>query len=244
MLVTTEVLALKGVRYSDTASIVQAYSQDFGTLSFKVSRSTTPRRQRSGASATRYLLYPLSLLSVTFDHQLTRDIFTLRETSLIHLPHRPSSHPTANALALFTSELLSRLLRTDGGQDKPLFDYLKGEILALDEMPLTQLPSFHIRLLSGLLHHFGIFPQLSSYRVGYVLDHSDGLFRPAFNQQEEAEARTYHTLLSFFHSDTPLELPLTRVERNALLRLLLAHLTYHFPEVGTLRSPEILSQLF
>lgn len=246
MLVTTEVIALRSVRYSDVASIVQVYSREYGTLSFKVSRSSFSRSRRSsgGGRATRYLLYPLSLLSVTFDYALHRDIFVVRDASVLHLPSRPSSHPSANALALFTQELLSRLLRTDGGCDTPLFEYLKAEIVDLDELPIAQLPSYHIRLLSGLLYYFGIFPQVEGYQLGYVLEQSEGTFRPPQTLQERADATAYQLLFDFLRSPSPLELSMSREERNGLLRLLLDYLSYHFPEVGTLKSPQILSQLF
>lgn len=186
---------------------------------------------------------PLSILSVTLDYQTKREIFIPREYSIIHAPLSPSIDPVANAVALFTTELLHRILRSSGA-DPALYTFLKEQILAMDHLPRKELSSFHLVVITGLLHYLGILPQVEGYKMGYVLDNSEGQFRPTYNPEEQSLAEASYWLHTFITTPHPASIPMNREQRNNLLDLLLRHLTYHFPEVGTLRSPDILTQLF
>lgn len=239
MLTTTELIVLKGVRYSDTSSIVHTYSEQFGSLSLKITR--TPFSKKRGGTGAFFI--PLSILSITLDHRENRQIFTPRETNIIHVPSVISIDPIANAVALFLTELLNRLLRTDGG-DAKLYGYLRGKIIGLDDLSTERRASFHLGLMTGLLYHFGILPEAESYRDGYVLDCTEGRFRPPYNTNEAIMSEASGLLYRFIATQDPEALPLHRTQRNNFLELLLRYLTCHFPEVGTLHSPDILTQLF
>lgn len=237
MIEETELITLKSVRYSDSSSIVHTYSERFGSLSFKVTR--TRSRKRSSASA---FLVPLSVLSVVLDYQPKREIHIAREVHLKQILSRPSCDPSANAVALFCTELLHRVLRV-GMSDAQLYRYVREQVGAFDVQSKSELASFHLRLIVGLLHQLGILPQADSYREGYVLDLSEGIFRLPYGRDEVPLARQAGQLVNFITSPSPAEIPLSREQRNALLELLMHYLSYHFPDVGTLRSPEVLSQL-
>lgn len=238
MLVETELIVLDGVRYSDSASIVTTYSERLGTLSFKVIRSASRRRGRANA-----LLVPLSIVRMTFDYQATRSIHIPGELVMVHQPLRPSIDAGANAVALFSVELLTRVLRSSNA-DSELYQYLRAEIIGLESLESEGISSFHLGLIVGMLHHLGILPDCGQYHEGYILDLSEGAFRQAWSLEEQALAETSALLVSFMTCEHPEEIPLCRQQRNALLDTLLNYLSYYFPDVGRLRSPGVLSQLF
>ncbi|CQB85868.1 DNA repair protein RecO [Chlamydia trachomatis] len=238
MLTETELIVLGAVRYSDNASIVSTYSECFGALSFKCIRSASRRRGQANA-----FFIPLSILRVTLDYLPNRGIQMPREQEIIHRPLRPSIEPVANAVALFTVELLTRLLRSSGA-DSAMYSYLRDEIKGLERFSDRGISSFHLRLMAGLLHYLGILPQSETYRPGSLLDFSEGSFRLSWGPEEQGKAYASALLYQFISTPAPEELPLTGQERNLLLQLLLDFLAYHFPDLGTLQSPEILSQLF
>lgn len=238
MLTTTELIILKGVKYSDTSSIVNTYSEQYGSLAFKISRTPTSRK-RGGMGA---FFMPLSILSVTFNYQTKREVFIPKEYSIIHTPKSPSIDPTANAVALFTVELLNRLLRSDGG-DSGVYNYIKQRIQQLDNLPKQELSSFHLGTIVGILHYIGILPQIESYKPGYILDNSEGQFIQSFNKNDKKVSAS-KLLIDYIKTPNPEALPINKEERNTLLDLLLQYLTYHYPEIGNLHSPEILTQLF
>ena len=238
MLVETELIVLSAVRYSDSASIVTTYSERFGTLAFKVVRS--PSRKRGRANA---LFMPLSVVRMTMEYHPTRTIQLPGEAVVLYAPMRPSVDAAANAVALFVVELLTRIVRS-GSADAELYRYLRDEIMGLEALSDRGVSSFHLRLVVGMLHHMGILPDQSRYREGYILDLPEGAFRRAWTLEEQALGRSSELLVQFITTESPEELPLSRQERNALLDMLIAYLAYHFPDVGTLRSPEVLCQLF
>lgn len=238
MLTETELITLKSVRYSDSASIVHTYSERFGSLSFKVTR--TRSRKRSSASA---FFMPLSLLSVTLDHQPKREIHVAKEVQLRNVLTLPSRDPSANAVALFSTELLNRVLRV-GTPDDQLYQFVREQIVGFDDQTPGEIASFHLRLIVGLLFRMGIQPHTETFKHGFVLDLSEGVFRAPWSRQEADFVERSEHLYTLITSPSAEGLPLSREQRNALLDLLLRYLAYHFPDVGTLRSPDVLSQLF
>ncbi|MDO5017523.1 MAG: recombination protein O N-terminal domain-containing protein [Porphyromonas sp.] len=238
MLCETELIVLNGVRYSDHASIVTTYSEQFGSLAFKCIRTASRRRGRANA-----FFRPLSVLQLNFDYHPLREIQTPGESSILHVPLRPTMEVSANAVAHFSVELLTRVLRANSA-DPQLFRFLKQEIVGMEGLSAKGINSFHLRLMTGLLRHMGILPVCDGYRPGYVLDYGNGSFRPICHADKRAAGEAASLLVQFITTAHPEELPLTVAQRGHLLDLLLGYLTYHFPDVGTLRSPEILSQLF
>ena len=97
--------------------------------------------------------------------------------------------------------------------------------------------------MTGLCHHLGILPRYEEYRLGHVLDLQEGLFRAPRSRGEGAETGKAELLYRFITDPDPLSIPLSREERNSLMTLLLDYMTYHFPEMGTLKSPAILRRL-
>lgn len=238
MLVETELIVLSAVRYSDNASIVTTYSERLGTIAFKAIRSASRKRGRANA-----LFTPLSVVKMAMEYHPTRAIQIPGEPFVVHAPLRPSLDSVANAVALFTVELLTRVVRSSSA-DTALYRYLRDEIVGLEHLSDKGVSSFHLRLMVGMLHYMGILPDQEQYREGFILDLAEGAFRRAWTQEEQLLGRSSALLVQFITTEYPEELSLSRHERNALLDMLLAYLAYHFPDVGTLRSPEVLSQLF
>lgn len=238
MLQETELIVLDAVRYSDTAAIVHTYSRAFGPLPFKVARTG---RQKAGG--TRVFFTPLSLLSVTLDYRPKKEVQVPWEARLVSCPSCISTDPVANAVTLFLTELLFRLLQNEEPDDN-LFRLLKSEIGSMDNLSTGELANFHLVFLLKLLPALGILPVLESYRPGYVLDFTEGCFRPPFNDVQKSNAPLSGILVDMLLSPQPYCHPLSRSQRNAFLNLLLRYFAHHFPSISLLRSPAVLSTLF
>ncbi len=238
MLTETELIVLSGVKYTDSASIINTYSEQLGSLSFKVIRSHSRKRGRANA-----LFTPLSIVQTTFNYYPTRAIQVAGELQIIHRPLITTIDPNANAVGLFLTDFLTRLLR-NSATDPQLYRYLRAELLGFESLGNRGVSSFHLRMLCGVLHFLGILPAIEKYRKGYILDFDSGTFRPQYSCQEQPRALASELLIQFITEVSPEELTLDREERNALLALLLDYIGYHFPEIGIMKSPDILTQLF
>lgn len=153
---TTEIeaIVLTAVRFSDTAYMIHVYSDLFGSLSLRASRPAG----RKTAGGARALFIPLSVIRTTIDYRSTREVFIPRGTTIVQLLSAPSIDPSANALALFATELLHRLLRS-ASPDRALYGYLRESLADLDRISDTARASWHLRLMTGLCHHLGILPR-------------------------------------------------------------------------------------
>lgn len=238
MLITTEMIVLKAVRYSDTASIVQTYSKQLGALSFKVSRPT-----RRSSVRSRAFFLPLSLLEVTLDYRPMREIHLPREVQVVNTLSCVSYSAIGNAVALFCTDLLSRLLRTET-VDEHMYSDIRTLLLKMDGLEERDLASFHLEMLLTMIHHLGISPQTDEYRDGYVLNIHDGTFQQPRSSADLHYRSASHTLYQCLTQSDLYEILQSRRMRNELLNLLISHIAYHYPILGDLRSPKILSELF
>lgn len=233
-----EAIVLTAVRFSDTASMVHLYSDLFGSLSARVSR---PGGRRT-AAGTRAFFAPLSIVLTTIDYRSGREVFVPSGTEPILMLTAPGRDPAANAQALFATELLHRLLR-EASPDRTLFQFLRESLRELDRLHSPRRASWHLKLMTGLTYHLGLLPRTDGYREGMILDAEEGSFRD-LRRSEEAERRASSALLyRFLTEGDPLAIPLSHRERNDLMRLLLDYFACHFPEVGRMQSPAILTRL-
>lgn len=172
-------------------------------MAFKVPH--TVRRKRDGM---RGFLLPLALLSVTFNHFPKRDVQQPQEALLLHAPIRPSCDPRANALALFTTELLSHVLQAEQ-KDPHLYHYVTEQVRWLEKIPAEGLPSYHLSLLVGICHHLGILPTTAEYKPGYVLRLEEGCFAPPFSVTTTLWWHLRHSCISSLLSHSPSYYPCT-----------------------------------
>ena len=116
---------------------------------------------------------------------------------------------------------------------------------------MEQLPSgvanFHICFLYHLGGHLGIQPNVESYREGYWFDMTDGVFAaatvPGHQYLPPQEAQVIHLLSRMTFSNMGV-FRFNREERNHVLDVIISYYRLHNAAIGTLRSPDILKQLF
>jgi len=116
----------------------------------------------------------------------------------------------------------------------------------LDQLP-DRVANFHICFLYHLGAHLGIQPNVDSYRQGYWFDMTDGVFVPAavsgHMHLQPHEAQVIHLLSRMTFSNMSVY-RFNREQRNRMLDLIISYYRLHNAAIGTLRSPDILKQLF
>ena len=233
-------IVLNTIRYSDKHNIVHIYTDGRGLMSFAV-----PQGRTQAARMRIALLMPLSLIDLEAAVRPGRDLAMLREVRRNYALSTLYSDPMKNAIALFISELLTHVIQEPEGND-PLFRYIEQSVQLLEQMP-GQVANFHICFLFHLGAHLGIQPNLESYRQGYWFDMTDGVFMPAAVRGHALlkpdEARVIHLLSRMTFSNMGV-FRFNREERNQVLDVIISYYRLHNAAIGTLRSPDILKQLF
>ena len=233
-------IVLNTIRYSDKHNIVHIYTDGHGLMSFAV-----PQGKTAAARMRNALLMPLSLVEMEAGIRNGRDVASMRELRRNYPLATLYSDPIKNAIALFISELLAHVIQEPEG-NAYLFSYIEQSVKLLEELP-DHVGNFHICFLFHLGAHLGIQPNLESYRKDYWFDMTDGVFMPAAIQGHAMlppqEAQVIHLLsrmtfanMGHFH--------FTRDELNRMLDVIISYYRLHNASIGTLRSPDILKQLF
>ena len=233
-------VVLNTIRYSDKHNIVHIYTDGRGLMSFAV-----PLGKTHSARMRNALLMPLSLVELEAGVRSGRDLAILREVRRNYPLATIYSDPLKNAIALFISELLAHVIQEPEGNDY-LFRYIEQSVQLLEQMP-GQVANFHICFLYHLGAHLGIQPNLESYRKGYWFDMTEGVFTPSAVRGHALlppdEAQVIHLLSRMTFSNMTV-FRFNREERNRMLDVIINYYRLHNAAIGTLRSPEILKQLF
>ncbi len=233
-------IVLNTIRYSDKHNIVHIYTDGRGLMSFAVPLGKTQASRMRNA-----MLMPLSLVDLEVGVRPGRDLALLREVRRNYPLATIYSDPIRNAIALFISELLTHVIQEPEGNEY-LFRYIEQSVQLLEQMP-GQIANFHICFLFHLGAHLGIQPNLESYRKGYWFDMTDGVFLPSAVKGHALlppqEAQVLHLLSRMTFSNMGV-FRFNREERNRMLDVIISYYRLHNAAIGTLRSPDILKQLF
>lgn len=234
---TIEFIALKLTRYSDTQSILTAYSRELGRVSLSV-----PARSGKSAARIRALTMPLGIVECITDKRPGRDILPLRQASQALILKNLHSDPLKQMMAMLLAEVLSATLQT-GEADEKLFDFLKAGIEFLDAADARQTANFHLCFLYHLGRHLGIEPDTATYASGRVLDLSDGCWRitaPLHDQYlSPDESRAAFTLSRMTFANLK-AFRFNRKERNRITDVMLDYYSIHYASLRNVRSLEIL----
>ena len=233
-------VVLNTVRYSDKHNIVHIYTDGHGLMSFAV-----PQGKTAAARMRNAMLMPLSLVDLEAGLRTGRDLSLLREVRRNYPLATIYSDPVKNAIALFISELLAHVIQEPEGNSY-LFSYIEQSVQLLEQLP-GQVANFHICFLYHLGAHLGIQPNVESYHRDYWFDMTDGVFVPSAVRGHALlhpqQAQVIH-LLSRMNFSNMGVFRFSREERNQVLDVIISYYRLHNAAIGTLRSPDILKQLF
>ena len=240
MLLKTEALVLRTVKYGEQKLIVDLFTREQGRLSFVV-----PMPRSARAKVGKQLLQPLTLLFIEADVRPQNALHRLREATLaVPLP-RLLGDAGKLAIALFVAEFLYHALRGEQ-RDEALFDYVRTSIEWLDGAR-EHYANFHLVFLMRLSRFLGFFPNLEGYVPGSYFDLRQSGFTlhvPTHRDFLVPQEADHISLLMRMDFATMHLFRLSRDQRRRILEILLAYYRIHLPQMPGLRSPEVLAELF
>ena len=235
-----EGIVINVIKYNEKHNIARIYTDKMGMLSFLVRQGTTHAARMRNA-----MFMPLSLIEFVARLQPSRDIGTLHDVRRTSMLQSIYSDPMKNAISMFLSELLSHTIH-EQEQNMVLYSYIKSCILRL-EQERGSVANFHICFLYRLGQFIGIQPDIDSYHEGYWFNMNEGIFTqspyPGMKSLPPAQAQVL-PLLSRMTFDNMHHFKFNRDQRNEMLESILTYYRIHHSTLGTLRSPDVLKQLF
>lgn len=230
-------VALKATKYSDTQTILTAYSRELGRVSLAM-----PAGNGKAAARVRALTMPLGIVECVSEPRAGREILPMRQVVQGRALRSLHSDPVKQMMAMFLSEVLAVVLQ-GGEPDRALFDFLEAGVGVLDEADGARTANFHICFLFNLARHLGIEPDVSTYERGSVFDMADGRWRASMplhrNYLVPDDAGVAYQLSRMTFANMHC-FRFSRIQRNAIIDGILEYYSLHYVSMRHLRSLDIL----
>ena len=233
-------VVLNVIKYNDKHNIAHIYTREQGMLPFMVRQGST-----AGAAVRRALMMPLSVVEFEASIVPSREIFTLHDLRRALPLMSIYADPVKNAVAMFISELLSHTIQ-EREPNEWLYRYIESSVSLLESLERGA-ANFHICFLYHLGSFIGIQPDVGTNREGYWFNMNEGVFMPysatgaRYLPPEQAQVIKLLSRMTFENMHL---FRFNREQRNTMLDTIIAYYRIHNSTIGTLRSPEILKQLF
>lgn len=241
MLDKTEGVVLRVLKHSDSTSIVDLYTKDFGRRSYVVSIPKTRK------SKIRYhLLQPLSLISINFTSRLRSSLPRINEINVLYPYLNIPYDPIKSALVFFLSEFLYRVLREETASPS-LFNYLLYSLQWLDHAT-GNIANYHIVFLIRFTRFIGLYPNVEEYEGGSYFDMVNACFvaeKPLVHSHFlGAEESRWVLFLTGLNYESMHRLSLTRHQRNRCIEVIENYYRLHLPTFPAFKTLAVLKELF
>ena len=232
-------IVLHTLKYSDSATIVTIYTQQFGRVSY-IAYGANKKKSICRSA----LLQPLSIVKLDVIHAPTKEIQRIKELHTAVPFAEIPFNPAKNAIALFLSELLFRTLRRSES-DENLYRFLDKSIQLLDCCE-RGIANFHLVFLAKFTRYLGCEPNVEKEKNTYF-DLMNGIFlhqKPLHTHYLLPEMAENMANLLKTDYNTMDKLVFSRRERFELLESLVEYYRLHIPDFSGLHSLEVLQSLF
>lgn len=239
MLIKTEGIVLKSMRYRESSIICDIMTRELGMRSYIVSGLYSKKSKASAA-----LFHPLSILDLVVYDKENKDLNRIKEFKLNTVLQAIPYDIVKGTTALFIAEVMRNCLR-EKSPGSEIFDLLKTEVLSLEQSEPEQLSYFPLLFLLQLADVLGFGPQGQFTIETSCFDLRDGVYclSPPLHQDyldaSESEA-LYHLIIRRNGINSP---RLPRVMRKILLEKLIFYYRLHIDNFYNLRSVDILSKV-
>ncbi len=239
MLQSTAGIVLRSIKYGETSLITNIFTEHFGIQSYIIQGVRTSKSKNNRAG----LLQPATLLELVAYQKTGNNLQRLREFHAAYLYQSLQEEVIKNSVALFSVELLLRLLPEHAPLPEVFhfsFDYFRQ----LDQMPVTEVANFPLYFVVQCSKYLGYelkgnyseqTPHLHLHEGGFSEHHPT--LRP-FVSDEDAGA-----LAQLLKVKSPIELKEIAINaaiRNRLLDWYLEFLHQHTQHLGPIKSLAVL----
>lgn len=233
-------VVLSTVKYGDSGMVVQMLTDRYGRQSYMVQGVRSSR----GRGSKMALFQPLFVLEFEGLESSHSDLHKMREVQNEVVFKSVPYDIRKSTMALFMAEVLYRLVG-ESEANEPLFDFVYHSVCALDEID-EGVSNFHLWFLANLSRYLGYFPG-NEHQRGCWFDMREGLYvldMPLHNHTMNVDEAELLRDLTECDLDCLGEIPLNRDQRVAMLSRLVEYYSIHLDAIRSVRSIEILQQVF
>ena len=241
MLVKTNAIVISTVKYGDSSLITRCYCKELGLKSFMLKGILTSKK----GGLKKSLFQPLNLINIStqIKNQSNQKLNFIREGSLkVHFKEIPLKIKK-NAIALFISEVISRVIYEDGNPNIELYSFLENSIMRLEKDEFS--PVFHLKFLTLLSDQLGFYPNLMCQEKEFF-DIESGCFCENSNSKYAVGGETIRAFkeLLGINFDDIVQIKISNTLRIKVLDFLIDYFNIHLPRFGKIKSIAVLHEIF
>jgi len=236
----TRAIVLNNLKYSDNSSITHFYTEKFGRLSVMIRHSKSKK-----SVSKKSVLQPFFLLNLDIQYKQNREIQQCKE--IVNLPvfNDIPFNIVKSSIVLFLAEFLTKVLKEEEANPS-LFEFLHNSIQLFDQTEAGA-ANFHLMFLYELTKFLGFYPENNYSKKNCYFNLRDGYYSGYIESEEVSLDKDYSALLnSIAYKGFSLldKIELSRNQRTKLLLALINYYKFHLPDVGKIKSLDVLNQVF
>lgn len=194
MILKTEGIVLRTLRYQDNNLITTLYTREYGIKSFVI------KGYRTAKSRSKHSYFqPLSIIDIVFFYQENRNLHKINESRVGHLLLEAQTDPVKLSMGLTMVEIFFDTVKEEE-ENPELYHFLRETIITLDQADRRMIQIF-IYFLLHLTRFLGFFPSDDSNgreKVRFIV--KDGVFI----HDDQVDDQVARTLLKFLNSSPEL----------------------------------------
>lgn len=238
----TAAIVLGTVPINDHTQFVHLYTEQRGRITCRIPLVSRGKR----AAQLRNMMTPMTLLQLDLKPG-HGDILQIQEAEILRSPYMfTMMHPDKAAQCMYIAELTHHAVRPlEQAPDSRLWKFLLHSLDILENAE-SGWANFHLVFTCKLTSILGFSIDDSEYQSDDLFDLTEGVFTvgPIYHPYylNAQSAKWLHRMLLTDYENMQ-ELPFSREQRNAMLDILLAFLHQQVPEIGELKSLDVLKEL-
>lgn len=240
MLIKTNGIVLRSIKYSETSIIADIYTLQKGLQSFIISGV-----RKRNASTSAGLLQLMSQVEVVAYFKEGKGLNRIKELKPAYIYERIPFDIVKGTIGLFMVEVAQKSIK-EAESNPPLFDFLIHSFQSLDGTT-KGVANIHLVFLAKLATLLGFTPSGQYDTDTPFFDLKEGYFvaeEPLhFEYMKKGSSADFSILLDLDYENAS-DLKLNQHQRRALLDKVIAYYQYHIEGFGKLNSYEILKEVF
>lgn len=233
-------MVLRAVKYGESGLVVDMLTEQQGRVSFMVKLSKSPKGR-----FRKQLFMPLTLVEVDFDYRMKSSLQRLHDIRMAQPLPLLAMDPYKLSIGMFLAEFLCHATR-DEHDNEALFRFVAFSMEWLNDVE-GGFANFHLVFMIKLSRFVGFFPNTEGASDGGYFDLLNATFTPTLPPHGHflapAEASKIGLLMRLNYKTMHL-CAMSRTERNRCTEVILEYYRLHVPGFPSLKSLEVLQQLF
>ena len=237
MIVKTQAIVIKAIKFQDTSLIVKCFTKESGIKSYLL-KGILSKKKSPKLNKAQFQLG--SLLELITKNSTNNNLNYINEASVYSQSQNTQTNVYKSSIVLFMAEVLNSVLREEE-QNVLLYHFLENCFIQLNE--LERFGNFHIAFLLELSSHLGFYPQIKDENA-LSFDLTEGIFtnnKPRINYLINEELDLFKQVIGI-KFDT--NISLSKKQKQLLLKILIDYFCLHLPEFKKPKSLYVFQTIF